>query len=439
MDMPARHEHHDDTLRDTGKNLLLLSLATIALCAYQWIELHAISSGGTTPLCAISAAINCAAVWEAPLSRAVIELTGIPLAGWGLAWGALVLALTVMARSRHRRARAAGVPIRALQLASAAAVGVCVLLLAYSIGIAVFCPTCLIFYLFAGVTAYMTMRTPGGNNATWLRATGLSVAVLVPIVAVVFAISLWLSRSTFADTVANGVASDTPLARFLESQPKDLQQYLSNALAEYRSTAPDNRPVDAKRVTWGNADAPVRVAEWVEIRCSHCRDLHRNLEQLTAMLPPEAWNVETHFFPLDSACNSAAQRSPGNGVSCLAAKLLICLAGEPQEGAVRAALFQNQPQLTTTSRIWEIAGAHGVVRDKVQSCVDAPGTAKTLQHDIELALRHRIDGTPLVVINGRKTVALPHLILALIMSGGNADDPAFKVLPPPETKPAAGQ
>lgn len=432
--MDAQHvnpSHPANQTQHTAKSICLLALASIMLGIYQWMELHAVSRGNVTPLCAISETINCAAVWNSPLSVAVTEITRIPMAGWGIVWGLTMLVLGTGLLLQEVRQRPPDVIIRALQLTSAIAAGVAILLLAYSVAIAVFCPTCLAFYLFVGVMTFMTTRIPGGSNASWLRASAISSAVLISVVALVLAFSITVMRdSTAADDVST--ADAVALSRFLASQPPDLQQYLSNVLDEYRKTPPDNHPVDANRVTWGDVKAPVHVTEWIEIRCSHCRDLHRNLEQLTQLVPPHAWNIETRFFPLDSECNSGIQRSPKNGVSCLAAKLLICLAGQPQEAPVRAALFQNQPQLTT-ARIWELAGANGVAREKTEACIAAPETAKTLQNDIARAAQHRIDGTPLVVINGRKTVALPHLILALILSGGNADDPAFKALPPPQS------
>ncbi|KAF0190973.1 MAG: serine/threonine protein kinase [Gammaproteobacteria bacterium] len=437
MDMPTAETRGgtSSTISRTARLLCGLALAAVVLCAYQWLELVAIKSGGTAPLCNVSETVNCAAVWNSPVSVAVHHITGIPIAGWGLTWGVVVLALAALMLMQSTPTAPAGIPIRALQLTIGVALAVCLLLLAYSIAIAVFCPTCLAFYLLVGVMTYMITRIPAGNNANWLKAAGLSAAVLIPVLAVVFAISLYSTRDSFAESTPSPQgttsSSENPLARFLSSQPKDLQQYLSNVLAEYRHTKPGNGGVDATRVTWGDKNAPVHLVEWVEIRCSHCRDLHKNLDQLRELAPPDAWNIETRFFPLDSECNSSVQRSPGNGVSCLAAKLLICLAGDQKEDAVRAALFQNQSQLTTAS-IWELAGTNGIKREKLQPCIDAPATAKTLRQDIDLALQYKIEGTPLVVINGRKTVALPHMIFALIISQGRADDPGFDVLPPPE-------
>ena len=71
----------------------------------------------------------------------------------------------------------------------------------------------------------------------------------------------------------------------------------------------------------------------------------------------------------------------------------------------------------------------------MQNCVDSQATRQALQEDIDYGLAYHIEGTPLVVINGRKASALPHLIFSLILSGGRDDDPAFDILPPPQTHP----
>jgi serine/threonine-protein kinase len=62
-----------------------------------------------------------------------------------------------------------------------------------------------------------------------------------------------------------------------------------------------------------------------------------------------------------------------------------------------------------------------------------PASAETnakLQDDIQLALRYELDGTPLVLLNGRKAVAFAPFLYAMVLTGGALDDPAFASLPP---------
>jgi serine/threonine-protein kinase len=54
-----------------------------------------------------------------------------------------------------------------------------------------------------------------------------------------------------------------------------------------------------------------------------------------------------------------------------------------------------------------------------------------LQDDIDFAIQHHIQGTPLVVINGRQAPGFPPFIYAMIMAGGDNSAEGFRVLPLP--------
>ena len=410
----------------------------IALCVYQWVELIKIREGNTTPLCTLSDAIDCAAVWNSPVSNHVHHYTGIPIAGWGLAWGLITFILAGILLGRDRQKKSISLIIQALQLTSASGAAISILLLSYSIAIAVFCPSCLLLYLVVGATTIITMRRSINSGGSWPKAIALCVAVFIPVFALLLIPGIYTPREALADTATTATPAAAPssdaLVSFIKAQPPEVQQILANTLNEYRKAPRIDRPIDPHRITWGSASAPVHLVEWIEMRCPHCRNLYLNLERLQTMAPPEAWNIETRFFPLDSECNNSVKRSDGSGISCLAAKLLICLASKPQEAAVRSAMFQHQRQLTVP-RIWEIAELNNVKRDTMQNCVDSQATRQALQEDIDYGLAYHIEGTPLVVINGRKASALPHLIFSLILSGGRDDDPAFDILPPPQTHP----
>jgi serine/threonine-protein kinase len=65
-------------------------------------------------------------------------------------------------------------------------------------------------------------------------------------------------------------------------------------------------------------------------------------------------------------------------------------------------------------------------------------TALKLRQDIEYAHQHNIQGTPLVVVNGREAPAFVPFLYALIMAGGDASAPAFAALPPPRPPSPGG-
>lgn len=236
-------------------------------------------------------------------------------------------------------------------------------------------------------------------------------------------------------TPAAPTPQSDPLADFLRSLEPRLQQAMSDSLLIYRNAPRITKAVDKKRVIFGEITAPLHLVEWTDIRCPHCKHLEDALTEMRRVAPVGSWSEEARHFPLDSECNPHAQRSDGSGVSCLAAKLQICLVGNTKEfNRVRGAMFKEQRTLTR-DRIWQITTSDTNQRKKLEGCIKSPQTAKTLREDINYAIQHKLEGTPLVVVNNRKATPLPAMIYTMIMIMGRDNDPGFKVLPPPNTQP----
>lgn len=262
----------------------------------------------------------------------------------------------------------------------------------------------------------------------------------ITIIAALLATSFGLSQPLAAEAArantssGNAPANTDPLVEFLKSLPPPVQQGMSDSLFLYRSARPIAKATDSKRLIFGTADAPTRIVEWTDIRCPHCKHLEEALTEIRRETPPGSWSEEARHFPLDSECNPYIQRpSDGSGVSCLAAKVQICLTGSPEIGRVRAAMFKEQRMLTR-DRIWKIAAPTPAQRKKLETCVKSPQTAAILKEDLDYAAQHKLEGTPLVVINNRKAVSAPTMIYTMIMMGGRDDAPGFKVLPPPSAE-----
>jgi len=356
-------------------------------------------------------------------------------------WAIVVSVISAYGLLLVRRDTEPAAAVRALRITSACGLAVSIGLAAYSASIGILCPTCLAFYILAAIAAWISYRHFAGPNTPWKFPLLLAGGSLF----IGYGILLYPGIHTPMESeLAGGVPADQAgpnrklvdqseqLGRFLASQSAELQQYISNYLAEYRDAQQQSIPDDPERLTFGTENSPVHLVEWLEITCPHCRHLEENLTRIRSITAPGSWNVETRFFPLDSECNALVRHSRGTHVSCLAARLLICLSGTPQANRVREALFEHQQQLTNTDTVWQIAEQQGVQRESAEPCTTQAQTEAQLQNDIRLANRYNISGTPLVVMNGREVAALPHLILALILAGGNDHDPAFDVLPPPQ-------
>jgi serine/threonine-protein kinase len=206
----------------------------------------------------------------------------------------------------------------------------------------------------------------------------------------------------------------------------ELRQSLSDALAVY--SRGDRVPLRPARLLIGSATAPVRITEFTDILCGHCATLHGTIAVLREMLPPASFALEPRHFPLDGECNPAVQMSSGRGVRCLAARAMICL--EEDWLPFASALFEHQRRLTT-EKIYEIA-APFIARQRLEECVASPETQAKLRDDIAWALQHDIQGTPLVLVNGREVPATLQFLYTIVLAKADPEHPAFAVLPPPQ-------
>jgi len=418
--------------------LIAVSFIAILLGIYQWVELIQIRSGGPSPLCSVNETIDCASVWNSPLADTVHDYTGIPLAGWGVAWAAIVLLLALELAWHTRKGNPAGDIVLALRLATGSGALVSIALLAYTIAIGVLCPTCFLFYLLVAVAAVATFRLPKDTAWRWGPALLQSIGLLLISIALLFYPGRHTPQQNAAlasidavnQTSENTPPAEDPLAKFLLSLPPDQQQLVSDSLALYRAAPHIDRPVDSKRLITGNTRSPVHLIDWIDIRCPHCKHLEEALAKIRKVTPANSWSEEGRQFPLDSECNPNMTRSDNSHVACLAAKVLICLGGSPKANQVRASFFQRQGRLTVDD-IWDIAARSASQRRSLKSCVESSETADMLQDDIDYAMQHHITGTPLVVINGRESPNFPPFIYAMIIAGGDSEAPGFNVLPPP--------
>ncbi|HKJ23112.1 MAG TPA: thioredoxin domain-containing protein [Gammaproteobacteria bacterium] len=417
--------------------ILILSLAAILLGAYQWVDLVRWRTAGEVPFCSIGAHMNCSQVWDSVFSRFVQRTSGVPLPGWGIAWAAVVGLLSGRLLYGHQNGERPAL-IRALRITVLAGVAAIAGLLLYSVSLGMYCLTCIAFYALVLLTAYYTFRyhRPEGGAPSQGRALLRAAAPLL----VVFALLIYPGKHTPLANVnvesltaavhnASGGSDPkkNPMAQFLLSLPPKLQQVISQSLAKYREEPKIDHPVEDHRLVYGTASAPVHVVEWVDLRCPHCKHMEEALQQIRQVTPPGSWSWEVHYFPLDGECNPFIRRNAG-GTSCLASKMLICLSGSPEVNKIRDDMFEHQRELND-ERLWKMTSRSSQPQTRLKQCVQSKQTEDTLQADIREALRYKIQGTPLVVVNDKKAMGVPAFIYSLIVTMGRADDPAFKVLP----------
>jgi protein-disulfide isomerase len=427
--------------------LLALSAAESLLALFQWMELLVVRAGGSA-VCGLSDAVNCQRVWETAIASRIHAALGVPVAGLGLAWGLAAFGLSLAWVWQLLNGRAGRAQAVALQGMALVGVVACLVFASASVQAGALCLTCVGTYVIVAAFALVVWRMvpraqplagevlkPGG---LWMGAflVGAYLLALGPGLATPRAGGSGASTQSRLPPAPPAPSrslteSEAAVVEFLGRLPSPEKQEVSNTLARFRaSPAPSGPPPEPRRLL-GPKDAPVKIVDWIEIRCGHCRQLNETLHELIQVVPPESVSIEARNFPLANECNPHVQRKDPSELSCTAAKAMICLEQTKDFWKVREALFDEQQSLTR-ERVLEIASSGEIGRRQLEACIASADTARKLEEDVEYAWRYQPEGTPLVVVNGRKaTPPSGPFLYAMALIRGDAKSPAFDRLPPP--------
>lgn len=423
---PARHTAH----APAALVLLVIALAVTGLAVYQWFELRVVESGGRV-MCAVNESINCETVWTSPMAQAIHRAVGVPVAGLGLLWGAVAAAGAAWLLIRARSGRPIRDEMGAVRITAGMGLLGTGVFAAGSFAAGAICLTCLLTYVlvlsFSGVAFFALPRPWFPTGGEWWSALGFpSVMAIIAYIVLLIPGRTEPRRATALTRATTGPAA---LPTFLARATPMERQAWSDALSVYRTMPiPADRPPERNRL--GEASAPVKVVEWTDIRCPHCKHFNEKLESLLALLPTGSLSVEVRNFPLDGACNPVIAQSAG-GLSCDGALALICLERAPDFWRLREKLFEAQNSLTR-DRILEIAtSSFTVTRPELEACMVSADTRARLAEDIRYAQLYNPTGTPTITVNGRLAPTLDSFVYILAMTGGNPDAPVLASLPAP--------
>jgi protein-disulfide isomerase/heme/copper-type cytochrome/quinol oxidase subunit 3 len=423
--------------------LVALAAANALLALFLWAELLLARAGGST-FCALSSPDSCARLWDGAFASAIHRASGLPIAGWGLVWALVATALALVALVRRAEDQPHAAWLGAIRLLAAGGVVAVGVLASAAIAAKSFCIGCFLTYAltlaYAGV-ALLAWRPLGWPEPK--RAAGIVVAGL----ALTFGLLLYPGKQTPAKSDASGrealvrsgagatapagaaparpAAGSDALSQFVASLPPAARQTLADSLYLYRNGIAFS--LGPARSLHGPAGAPLRITDFTDIRCGHCAELHATLDALATSAPAGSFAVEPRHFPLDGACNPYVRQAT-DPVRCLAARAQICAENRPGAKDYTGRLFARQATLTS-DEVFSLA--EGVIpRPELERCVADAATDRKLREDIDLAMRYQLDGTPLVLINGRKATSFAPFLYAMTLTGGRIDHPAFQGLPP---------
>ena len=419
-----------------------LGLAAAAWAVHLWNQLLIGRAGGDVA-CGFGDSGACTSAWDSGFASAVQAWTGLPVAGWGLVWGVAALVLPLLVLWAHRRGRSGTLSWAAVLVTAAAGVlGVAGLAVALLVG-GTICQSCVVTYLL--VLAYASVAFLALRGMAWpdlARGVGLAAGVVAAAWAVLLVPGLRTPPASdpsaaLPEPAAASARTPRDLPGYLASLPPRTAQALSDQLQALRTA--ESRPLRDPRGLVGSSMAVLRITDFADILCSHCASLHRTLEQVRELAPEGSIAIESRYYPLDGNCNPQIRGRSEDGLRCIAARALICLADEPRVFDYAGRLYREQRSLTK-ERVYELLGPLRE-RDELETCVDAPETHAKLRDDIAWAQEHEITGTPLVLVNGRRASPFPPLLYALVLASGDPEHPAFAALPapsPPQQRAPAG-
>jgi serine/threonine-protein kinase len=431
------------TPRSLAKLVVLGALSAL-WSVVLWEELVLVRSGGSS-FCAFGGKFDCAAVWDGVFASTVHRLTGLPIAGWGLAWGAVAFLLPLAALLRTAEGKSIAPLLSAVRLTALAGLLAVAVMIAASAVAGGLCVGCIVTYVLVAAYAFIGLLKwrPAGFPSARRGA-----AIAAGTAAAAFLLLLYpglrtpkksgeagrraveaVARTEPAGQVTPGTGDprrDERLARLIASLEPALAQTLADSLAMYRAS-PVRQPPPPRALV-GSDLAPVKITEFTDILCEHCASLHDTIKTLRESSPPGSFSVDSRQFPLDSRCNPLVGGSREDDVRCVAAKARICLEPTGNEPKLAEALFARQKGLTS-EKVFEIA-APFVPRPELQACIDSPATRGKLEEDIAAAAHYDADGTPIVVVNGKKGTSFGPFLYAVIQTRGAPEHPAFDVLPP---------
>lgn len=409
--------------------LLGSSFATAALAVYQWFELLHLRAGGAVS-CAVNSTVNCATVWSSPFASNLHEHLGMPIAGLGLVWALTAFGASVLATRQGLPAQLAAVKV----LAVVGALSV-VLFAGASYSVGALCLTCLGTYVLVGVYVVAAFAglpkpvLPEGGVA--MAGMGWSLALAAP----VFLLMLYPGSKTPREASApSETLSAAEVLEYLNDLPPRDAQLAAAARETWRRASVKDTAPYPQRSRLGPANAPVHIVDFTDILCTHCKHFEEGMARIRQVAPEGSISFEGRSFPLDAECNPLVTKNWGDGIRCAAARAQVCLEGSEQLWAVREELFARQKDLTK-ALVMEIA-SKAMPRAQLETCMASGETEKKLAEDRAYALLYGLQGTPLVILNGRDTLPSEAFILGMAVSKGDAEAPYFKKLPPPPSAAA---
>ena len=374
--------------------LITLGLIVSAYLMYRAFSLLTGEAAGGIDLCSAVFGAGCD---DTLLSTTSWQL-GIPLAGWGVVYYAVLASLLVLARVLGQ-AFDREATLGALAVAVAGACGSVVLATMMIVGSAPFCPLCMVVHginlalvpalkiqsgrttgellkdLRAGSRYLLSSKAVMGPQTRW-KTVGLITTALVGVV-----LYQWML-----------VESDR---RWVVAQrPPDAAQ----VLAAYEAAPTQDLPVDDHDPRLGPAEAPMRLVVFSSFQCPGCQEFAHEVRSLIHHFPSRL-SITFKHFPLGTACNPTLPTDL-HPRACAAAWAAEAAHRQGKFWPFHDALFATN-LMADEDTIRRIARETDLDMAEFEAARQDPVTMTKVKSDVDLGNRLGVDATPSIFLNER--------------------------------------
>ena len=152
--------------------------------------------------------------------------------------------------------------------------------------------------------------------------------------------------------------------------------------------------------TKGNEGAPIKIVEFLDFQCSHCKNGSEFLRE-SMMLHPDLIQLTLKYYPL------------GQLNSSMSAYYAECAARQEKFWDMHDKLFETQDDWRTLLKIKpffnRLVADIGLDQAKFDSCVDSKSVKSTVSKDKAVGDSYSLRSTPTYFINGEMIVGVHSL------------------------------
>ena len=412
--------------------LLATSGGLVALAIYQWFELIDMRAGHI-PACAINATFNCAKVWDSVFAHRVHEWVGVPVAGLGVLWGLVAFVLSFLFVQRSRGGGEGDAFRGAVKVWAILGLLGVVTFITATLQAKALCITCLGTYALTAGFAVAALGMLNGPAIPPLKdltpGAGWAMVLTVPIYLGLLVPGSKTPRQTEAAVPVVDAHNPTDFATIVDGMPEREKLTAAWAREQWINSRQQDVSMFPVHAVKGSPTAPVKLVEFTDILCGHCAQFEGLYREIEEMAPKGSISIEPRYFPLDKECNPGMTASAKDGIRCYGAKLQICTEKLPGFFAMRSELFENQQGLDQGMML-SIAKRHGADEAQLTECMKSPETAARIAEDIAYATKYNLEGTPMVLLNGKVAPPSPIFLMAMALSGGDPNSQILLKLPP---------